>query len=378
MDDTIDTTTRPLLRVPYTDFPSQFEAEREELLGALEQVLRQGHFILGEEVEAFEQAFARLCGAAHAIGVANGTDALILGLKALGIGPGDEVITAPNSWISSASSIVLAGATPVFADVGEDFLLDPAQVEAAVTPRTKAIMPVHLTGRCADMAALNAVAARHRLAVIEDAAQAAGARRHGQAAGSFGTLACFSLHPLKNLNAAGDGGVITTQDEALARRVRLLRNHGLRTRDEVVLWGFNSRLDTIQAAILRHRLARLPQVIETRRRHAARYRDLLKGVIRCPTEGVEEHATYHLFMVRCDRRDALVAWLTARGVDTRVHYPTPIHLQPCSAPLGYHRGDLPVTEAQADQILSLPVHQELTDEQVDYAARMIVEFYQGA
>lgn len=372
----LEITTRPRFRVPYTDFPSQFVRQRQELLAAVERVLQRGDFILGKEVEEFERAFADLCGVRHAVSVANGTDALILGLKALGIGAGDEVITPPNSWISSTSSIVLAGARPVFADVTEEFTLDPVKVEAAITPRTKAIMPVHLTGRCADMEAINTIAARHGVAIIEDAAQAVGAHRGGQRAGASGTLGCFSLHPLKNLNGAGDGGMVTTQSDELAHRLRLLRNHGLRTRDEVVTWGYNSRLDTMQAAILLDRLAHLPQVIETRRRHAARYRQALAEVVTCPAEGADEYATYHLFMIQAERRDALVAWLTERGVDTRIHYPTPIHLQPCSASLGYRHGQLPCAEAQAGRILSLPIQQELSEEQVDYAARAIVEFYQ--
>ena len=371
----LDTAAQATLRVPYTDFPAQFKTERDDILAAVEGVFRRGDFILGHDVEAFEQAFAQLCGTAHAVGVANGTDALILGLRALGIGPGDEVITPPNSWISSTSSIVWAGARPVFADVGDDFLLDPAAVEAAITPRTKAIMPVHLTGRCADWQALGAIAQRHHLAVIEDAAQAIGAKRRGRAAGSFGTLACFSLHPLKNLHAAGDGGVITTNDEALARRLRLLRNHGLRTRDEVERWGLNSRLDTIQAAILRSRLARLPRLIETRRGHAARYRETLPDCVTCPAEETNEYATYHLFMIQCDRRDALKEALAAHGVDARIHYPTPIHLQPCSVSLGYHRGDLPAAERQAERILSLPVHEQLSREQIEHVSRAVQEFY---
>jgi len=373
---TIRAAPQPALRVPYTDFPAQFEAHGGELLEAIERVVRRGDFILGEEVEAFEREFAALCGVKHAIGVASGTDALILALKALGIGPGDEVITPPNSWISSASSIALVGARPVFADVRDDFTVDPARVEAAVTPRTKAILPVHLTGRCAEMEALCAIAQRHGLAIIEDAAQAVGARRNGRAAGSFGAVGCFSLHPLKNLNGMGDGGMVVTNDEALAGRVRLLRNHGLRTRDEVVLWGLNSRLDTVQAAVLRCRLKWLAEVTEARRRHAARYRMALSQVVTCPVEHPDEYAIYHLFMIQCDKRDALQRYLTNRRISTKVHYPIPIHLQPCSRDLGYRLGDFPVAEAQAQRVLSLPIHQHLSEEQIDYVSRTIVEFYE--
>lgn len=374
----LDAATQPNLRVPYADFPAQFEAQREEILAAVERVFKKGQFILEREVEEFEREFAALCGVRYAVGLASGTDALILALKALGIGPGDEVITPPNSWISSTSSIVLAGARPVFADVLEDFTLDPRRVEAAITPRTKAILPVHLTGRAADMEALCAIAERHKLAVIEDAAQAAGARFKNRAAGSFGAVGCFSLHPLKNLSGIGDGGIAVTNDASLAQRLRLLRNHGLQTRDEVVLWGVNSRLDAIHAAVLRCRLRHLAEVTEVRRRHAQRYRAALSTVVTCPIDRPEDYAIYHLFMIQCDQRDALKQHLSERGIDTKIHYPIPIHLQPCSRSLGYHPGDFPAAEAQAARILSLPVHQHLFAEHVDYVSRMITEFYQGS
>ncbi len=365
------------LRVPYTDFSVQFEAQRDEILGALTGVLRRGDFILGRDVEQFEQEFAALCGVKHAIGVASGTDALVLGLKSLGIGPGDEVITPPNSWISSTSSIALSGARPVFADVTDDFTIDPADIERKITPRTKAIMPVHLTGRCAPMDAILAIARRRGLAVIEDAAQAAGARFNDTPAGSFGAIACFSLHPLKTLGGLGDGGLIVTNDDEAARRLRLLRNHGLQSRDEIITWGFNSRLDTLQAAVLRLRLKRLREAVEARRRHAARYRSLISSAVTCPRDDRSgEYSAYHLFMIQCDARDALQKFLAGRGIDTKIHYPTPIHLQPCSASLGGRPGDHPVAEAQAQRILSLPIHEYLSDEQIDYAAQMMLEFYQ--
>ncbi len=370
----LETTLRPRTRVSYADFPAQFQAEREEILGAMDRVLTTGHFILGKEVEEFEREFAALCGVSHAVGLASGTDALILALKALDIGPGDEVITAPNSWISSTSSIVLAGARPVFADVGQDFALDPRCVEAAITPKTKAILPVHLTGRCADMEAITDIAGRHNLVIIEDAAQAVGARSNGRAAGSWGAIGCFSLHPLKNLSGIGDGGIAVTNDARLAEQLRLLRNHGLRGRDEVVLWGVNSRLDALHAAVLRVRLQRLDEVTEARRRHAARYQVALSDVVHCPSDRPDEYAIYHLFMIQCDARDALKQYLAERGIETKIHYPTPIHLQPCSQRLGYQRGDFPVAEVQAQRILSLPIHQHLSREQIDEVSKAIREF----
>ena len=371
----LETAPQMKVRVPYTDFPSQFGEQRDEILQAMEKVLRRGDFILGTEVEEFEKEFGSLCGTQHAVGVASGTDALILSLVALGIKAGDEVITPPNSWISSASSIALVGARPVFADVKEDFTLDPDQVEKAVTSRTKAILPVHLTGRCADMERIQALARRKGLAVIEDAAQAAGARFQGRAAGSFGTMGCFSLHPLKNLSGIGDGGIVTTNDEKLAQRLRLLRNHGLKNRNEVVQWGFNSRLDTLFAAVLRNRLRRLPAVTEARRRNARIYREALGSTVIYPLDRADEYPIYHLFMIQCDRRDELQSFLERRGIETRTHYPTPIHLQPCSASLGYRVGDFPVAEKQAGRILSLPVHQALSEEQIREVADSIREFY---
>jgi dTDP-4-amino-4,6-dideoxygalactose transaminase len=370
--------TPSAVRVPYTDFPAQFAAQREELLRAVAAVLERGDFILGEAVAAFEREFAALCGVRHAVGVANGTDALVLAMKALGVGAGDEVITPPNSWISSTSSIVLAGARPVFADVGADLLIDPERVEAAITPRTRAIMPVHLTGRCADMARLAAIARRHHLLILEDAAQAAGAQFQGRAAGSFGRAACFSLHPLKNLSAMGDGGVVVTDDDAVAASLRLLRNHGLKNRDEVAQWGWNSRLDTLQAAVLRPRLAALPAIIAARRRHAAAYREALSGVVVTPQERADERATYHVFVIQCDRRDALQRFLAERGIEAKIHYPIPIHLQEAARGLGCRAGDLPMAETQARRILSLPIHQHLADAQRDAVIEAIRAFYGGA
>ena len=371
-----ETATQPM-RVPFTDFPGQYESLQQEITGAVNRVFARGDYILGEEVELFEREFADVCEVKYAIGVANGTDALILALRALGIGPGDEVITAPNSFVASAACIVNVGARPVFVDVRDDFNIDPGLVEAAVTPRTKAILPVHLTGRCTDMDPLLGIAERHGLHVIEDAAQAIGSRYKGRPAGSLGTIGCFSLHPLKNLNAMGDAGIITTNDAELAERLRLLRNHGLKNRDEVEVWGLNSRLDTIQAAIVRCRLKYIDSVIDRRRKNAALYRETLPSDVDSPSESPDFYDTYHLFMIQCDGRDELAAYLAEVGVDTRVHYPIPIHLQPVCRTLGYKPGDLPVTERQAQRILSLPVHQLLSEEQIVFVGDAIGTFYHG-
>jgi dTDP-4-amino-4,6-dideoxygalactose transaminase len=366
-----------IVRVPYTDFPEQFRQSREETLALVERIFSKGAFILGEEVEAFEKDFARLCGSTEAIGVANGTDALTLVLKALNIGAGHDVITVPNSFVATAGGIIQAGARPVFVDVRDDLNMDPARLEAAITPRTRAIMPVHLAGRCCDMDFILDIARRHKLPVIEDSAQAVGARYKGRTAGSFGVAACFSFHPLKNLNAAGDAGIITTSDASLAERLRRLRNHGLKSRDEVSEWGVNSRLDALQAALLRHRLGRLDAVVATRRRLADRYRAGLRSLA-VPIETKDEFHVYHLFVIQTDRRNELQAHLAANGIDTKIHYPIPIHLQPAARELGYAAGSFPVTERQASRILSLPIHQHLSEAQVDRVCEQVAAFLSEA
>jgi dTDP-4-amino-4,6-dideoxygalactose transaminase len=366
------------MKVPYIDLPGQFEVLREEIMTAVERVFSRGDYVMGLEVEEFEKRFAALCGTPYAIGVGNGTDALVLVLKALGIGVGDEVITVPNSWISSVSCIALQGARPVFVDVGGDMNIDSSLIEAAITPRTKAIIPVHLTGRCADMDAILDLASRYDLHVIEDAAQAVGAQYKGRVSGSMGTVGCFSLHPLKNLNAMGDAGVIVTKDEQMAETLALLRNHGLRTRDDVCMWGLNSRLDTVQAAVLNCRMTILDEVTEQRRCNAERYRTGLAGVaewVLCPSDQKYERAVYHVFVIQCDRRDELQRFLADRKIEAPVHYPTPIHLKAVCSELDYKKGDFPETERQAQRILSLPVHHGLSDKQIDYVVDSITTFY---
>lgn len=363
------------MKIPYVDFRRQFRQEKQETLDALTRVFERGDFIMGEDVTLFEREFAALCGTQHAVSVANGTDSLILSLKALGVGPGDEVITAANSWISSASAIALVGATPVFADVGEDQNILPDTIERSLTPRTKCILPVHLTGRCADMEGILSVAKKAGLPVLEDAAQAVGARRGPHVAGGAGTLGSFSLHPLKNLNAAGDAGIVTTNSAELAQRLRLLRNHGLKDREHVTEWGYNSRLDTLQASLLRTRLRTLDQTIVQRQQNAARYMSQLDGWVLCPQVRKEERHTFHVFVIQCKKRDELQAHLEKQGVETKVHYPIPIHFQEAAAYLNYGPGSLPTTERQAKRILSLPIHNHLTNEEIDYVCSAIKAFY---
>lgn len=366
------------MQVPYVQLGAQHAGIKDEILARIGALLDSGAFILGEELATFERSFAELCGTRYALGVANGTDALFLSMRELGIGAGDEVITAPNSFLASASSIVLAGARPVFADVLDDFNLDPAAVRRAITPRTKAILAVHLTGRPARMQELLAIAHEQGLHLLEDCAQAVGATLDGRPVGSFGIAGCFSLHPLKNLAAAGDGGVITTNDDALYQHLLKARNHGLRDRDHCELFSYNSRLDNLQAAILNVKLRELPRWNERRRAIAARYRERLRGVgdLGLPQDRAGEHAVYHTFIVRTAQRDALKQYLQDHGVDTKVHYPVPIHLQEAARGLGYKAGDFPVTERQCATILSLPVFSELKDAQVDHVADTIIAFFQ--
>jgi dTDP-4-amino-4,6-dideoxygalactose transaminase len=364
------------MKVPFVNLGLQNRLIKEELLDVVSGLLDSGQFILGDDLIRFETSFARLCGTKYALGVANGTDALFLSMKVLGIHQGDEVITAPNSYLASASSIFLAGATPVFADVREDFNIDPEKIRKAISSRTKAIIPVHLTGRPADMKAILAIAQEHHLAVIEDCAQAVCADYHDQPVGSFGNLGCFSLHPLKNLSACGDGGVITTNDEDLYQKLLKARNHGLRNRDECEFWSYNSRLDNLHAAMLNVKLNKLPEWTARRRDIASFYRERIsvQDMI-VPKDEPFEKAVYHTFILQTDRRDELKNFLAGKEIDTKIHYPVPIHLQHAARYLGYGKGDFPVTESQTERILSLPVFPELSDEQVEYVADTINSFF---
>jgi dTDP-4-amino-4,6-dideoxygalactose transaminase len=361
--------------VPFVDLKLRAAEERQELLACLERVLDEAQLILGPAVARFEAAAARAIGVDHVVGLNSGTDALMLALWAAGVGKGDEVITSPISFVATTGAIVHVGARPVYVDVGDDQNLDPARIEAALTPRTRAIVPVHWCGRVADMEAIMAVALAHGLVVIEDAAQAMGASRDGRSAGTFGAMAAFSAHPLKILSALGDAGFLATSDADVARRVRLYRSHGLESRDHCLFYGVNSRLDSLHAAVLELRLARLADVIARRRRNVALYRELIRpGPVRVADERPGELPSFTIFNVLCERRDALRAHLAARGVETLLYYGTALHLHPAAAGLGYRRGDFPVAEAQCDQVLALPHHQYLDAEQIAYVAEGVNSF----
>lgn len=367
------------MRVSYNYLGRQFNADGDlvnSILADIKDLVRTGEFTLGPQVAEFEEKFANLCGVKHAIGVNSGTDALILILKALGIGPGDEVITVPNSFIATANVIRFVGAKPVFVDVDDEYLMDINKVNEAVTKKTRAILPVHLTGNPVFMPKLNRLRGFH-LHLIEDAAQAVDAEVHGKKVGSWGVAGEFSLHPLKNMNVWGDGGMVTTDNDELGGKIRLLRNHGLVSRDVCEMVAGNCRLHTIQAVVGLRLMADVRKVSDARIKNAAFYDSLLRGVggVVIPPRSASKRQVYHTYVIQVDRREQLIKFLAKNGVETKVHYPAPIHLQGPYLELGYKKGDFPVCEAQAEKILSLPIHQYLTEEQIQYTADLIRVFY---
>jgi dTDP-4-amino-4,6-dideoxygalactose transaminase len=353
--------TSSVAHTPFVDLAAQRDELGEALEAACLDALRRGDYILGEAVGRFEQEFADYCGVAHAVGVDSGTSALELALRANGIGPGDEVITAANTFVATAFAISHCGARPVLVDVDPaTYTLDPELLSAAVTHRTRAIVPVHLYGQLADVDAIGAVATQHGLAVIEDACQAHGALDRGRPAGSFGHAAAFSFYPAKNLGAQGDGGIVVTNSDEIARRLRLLRNYGEVHKYRSELVGYNRRIDTLQAAMLLVKLPHLDRWNASRRDHAAAYDVALSGLpLARPSVRAGVEHVWHLYVVRVADRDRVRDALAARGIGTGIHYPVPVHLQPAYHSLGYARGEFPVTEAYADEILSLPMYPEL-------------------
>ncbi len=360
--------------VPFVDLRRLHSAMADELTEAWRAVAERGDFILGEDVELFESEFAAYCETEHCVGLDTGTSALELCLRAWGIGPGDEVITAPNSFIATASAIVFTGATPVFVDIEpETYTIDVSKLEAAITTRTRAIIPVHLYGHPADMDPILEIAQRHGLNVLEDACQAHGARYKGSRVGSLGDAAAFSFYPAKNLGGFGDGGALTTDDPELAEQLRMLRNYGQRAKYDHQFLAYNRRLDTVQAAILRVKLCYLDEHNRSRQEAAGLYKRLLsdcESIVLPTTRDWAEHV-YHLFIIRHPQRDHLQAWLSEQGIATGLHYPTPIHLQPAYHYLRLSRGSYPVAEAVADEILSLPMFAMMSADEVEYVAEVI-------
>jgi dTDP-4-amino-4,6-dideoxygalactose transaminase len=366
------------MKVPLLDLKRQYKAIKPEIDQAIQKVLDNTMFIMGAEVKELEEKLAQYCGTRHGIGVASGTDALLLSLRALGVGPGDEVITTTFSFFATAGVISRLGAKPVFVDIQpKSFNIDPNCIEPAISPKTKAIMPVHLYGQIADMDEIMRIASKRNIPVVEDAAQAIGAEYKGRKAGQFGATGCFSFFPSKNLGAYGDGGFIVTNDDGLAELMRKLRVHGSKPKYYHSIVGYNSRLDTLQAAILIVKLKYLPHWHEARRQKADRYTALLKNVSQVAVPFVHEHNyhIYHQYTILAENRDGLKDYLKSREIGFDTYYPVPLHLQECYKNLGYMPGSLPVSERLAQRAISLPVFPEITDEEQEYVANAITEFY---
>jgi dTDP-4-amino-4,6-dideoxygalactose transaminase len=372
------------MNVPLLDLKAQFLPLRAEIMAEVQTVCDEQGFILGPRLMAFEESVARYIGSRYAIGCASGSDALLLSLMAMGVKAGDEVVTIPFTFFATAGAISRLGAKPVFVDIQPDtFNIDPALIEQAITPRTKAIIPVHLFGQCADMAAINEIAERKKIYVIEDACQAIGAAQQDRRAGVLGDTGCCSFFPSKNLGGFGDGGLITTNDKVLADSMAMLRVHGSQIRYLHEAIGINSRLDALQAAILQVKLKYLDQWTEGRRRNAERYRQLFvrtthaARVVLPPTMPGNFHV-YNQFTVRVPKRDELRAFLKEKGIGTEVYYPLPMHLQNCYRDLGHQKGSFPLSEQAAEEVLSLPIYAELTEAQQVYVVEMIADFYRRA
>lgn len=364
------------INIPLVDLYAQYEPLKDEIWSAWDAALKSMRLFLGPNVQAFEQEFADYCNVSYAIGVSDGTNALHMALRAAGVGPGDEVITVSHTFIATTEAILLAGAKPVFIDIDPDtYLMDPQQIGARITPKTKAILPVHLYGQCVDMDPILEIAKKHHLLVIEDACQAHGALYKGRKAGSMGDAAGFSFYFTKNLGAFGEAGMVTTNDPEIARKVKMIRDHGSEKRYYHEMLGWNGRLDELQAAALRIKLKHLDQWNEMRRSNAKYYQKHLAelGVIH-PVEADGNQHVYHLFVIRSMERDALREYLSNQGIGTGIHYPVPIHLQSSYADMSEGKGSLPVTEQITKEILSLPMYAELTTEQIDWVIEKITHF----
>ena len=364
------------MKIPLIDLKAQYDSIKDEIETALHRVLESSAFILGKEVEDFEEAFARYCNVRHAVGVNSGTSALYLTLLALGVGPGDEVITVSQTFIATLEAICWTGARPVLVDIDEKFYnMDPARIESKITKKTKGIIPVHLYGHPADMDPILKIAKERKLWVVEDACQAHGALYKGKRVGCFGRAACFSFYPGKNLGAYGEGGAVVTNDTELAVKIKKLRNHGGLQKYSHEFIGFNARLEALQAAILGTKLPHLDRWNELRRQHVGRYNSLLaKLELSLPQEAPYAKSVYHLYVIRTPQRDGLNSFLNEKGIGSLIHYPKPNHLLGCFKNLGYREGNFPVTEKISKEVLSLPLYPELTEEQIKTVAESIVTF----
>ncbi len=366
--------------IPFVDLKARYFEERDEILGSIDKVLESGNLILSAAVTELENKVEKFTGAKYCVSLNSGTDALMMGLWAAGVKKGDEVIHPPISFVATTAAIVHIGAKPVFADVGKDQLIDPAEIEKKITDKTKAIVPVHWAGKLCNMSEILKISKKYNLTVIEDSAQSMGSFISGKHGGTFGLAGAISCHPLKNFNALGDSGMLLTDSLEIAEKVRLYRNHGLKARDQVVMFGVNSRLDALQAEVLKYRLTRLNDVIEKRRKNANLYRKLINtNEIYIPPEKINEgyQDSYVMFIIQANRRDALKKYLDSKGIETLIYYGTPLHLQEASKSLGYKKGDFPVAEDQANKVLALPHNQSLTTEQIEYVSKIINQFYKN-
>jgi dTDP-4-amino-4,6-dideoxygalactose transaminase len=367
------------MKVPLLDLKAEYAELRDEILQALDRAGQRAAFVQGEEVESFEREFAEFCGTKHCIALSSGTAALHLGLLALGVQPGDEVITSPNTFLATAEAITYCGARPVFVDIDPATAnIDPERMERAVTPRTRAILPIHLYGRPSEMDAIGLVAARHNLRVLEDAAQAHGARYRGRRVGGLGHAAAFSFYPTKNLGAYGEGGALTTDDEQIAKFVRAARSHGQTERYEHEFVGYNYRMQGFQGAVLRIKLRHLEAWTARRKEIAREYRRLFaRARLKMPVDDPGDECVYHQFVIYVDNRDAVIAKLAAREIETTVHYPRPLHLQPAYCSLGYPRGSFPHAERACERVLSLPLFPRMNPEQILHVAKSVLEIVGG-
>jgi dTDP-4-amino-4,6-dideoxygalactose transaminase len=364
-------------KVPFIDLVSRYEDEKEEILACVDRVLSKGHLVMTNEVEEFEEKVCRYTGAKYCVSLNSGTDALMIGMWALGIGKGDEVITSPVSFIASTGSIKHIGAKPVYVDVNDDQNIRVEDIEKAITPDTKAIMPVHWTGRIANMDEIIEIAEQYNLKIVEDSAQSMGAYYKGKHGGTMGDFGAVSAHPLKNLNAIGDGGFLMTDSEELYEKAKLYRNHGLRGRDDAAIFGVNSRLDVINAEILKFRLDKLESIIDKRRKNVKLYESLINtDKVYIPPETSDQKNSYVMFIIQAENRDELQEYLKSNGVQSLVYYGTPLHLHEASKSLGYKKGDFPVAESQCNKVLAIPHMQYLDDEQINTVAELINNFYQ--
>lgn len=364
------------IKIPFGDLTAQYLKIKRELDEVIQKVVSEGRFILGKEVEMFEKEFAVYCNSSYAIGVGSGTEAIHLALVAIGIKPGDEVITVPNTAVPTISAVSFAGAIPKFVDIDEKtYTIDINKIEDAITIKTKAIIPVHLYGQCADMDNILRIARKYNLIVIEDTCQAHGALYKGRKAGSIGDVGCFSFYPTKNLGAMGDGGIIVTSDESIAGCLFMLRNYGQTKRYYHKIKGFNSRLDELQAAILRVKLKYLDGWNTLRRNIAESYKkNICNKLISAPVEADFSYHAYHLFVIKCSKRNILQKYLLENGIETLIHYPVPVHMQEAYSDLGYSRGNFPVAESYADEILSLPLYPYIPEENLSYIVQVINQF----